>query len=136
LVMNLGISGVSLSSQSKSLVDQNDKSDVKEAKSNQEKKQYVTEQEGNYECTYVVIGDNFKVLISRVSTKKDKDEAKTEGVDKKNTHVFINNDQSLMGHLQVAATTLPKNNLQERIKAMGNYDASPYQDIAKVDSKG
>jgi hypothetical protein len=36
LVMNLGISGVSLSSQSKSLVDQNDKSDVKEAKSNQE----------------------------------------------------------------------------------------------------
>jgi hypothetical protein len=132
--MSLGISGISFSLPSKSSLDQSDKSDVK---SNQDKRQYVTEQEGNYECTYVVIG-NFKVLIGRVPKNKDegKDTSKTEAADNKNVQALMNNDQTLMGHQLTATTTLSNNNLQERIQASEKYDASSYYDIAKMDAKG
>ncbi|AJQ25632.1 hypothetical protein [Pelosinus fermentans] len=133
--MGLGISGISFSLQSKSSVDQSDKNDVK---SNQGKRQYVTEQEGNYECTYVVIGENFKVLIGRVPKNKDedKDASKTEGADNKNVQALMNNDQTLMGHQLTATATLPNKNLQERIQAVENYGADSYYDIAKMDAKG
>lgn len=133
--MSLDISGISFSH----TVNQNGKSEVTEnTKSNQGKRQYVTEQEGNYEYTYVVIGENFKVLIGRVPTNKgeDKDESKTKDVDKKNVHALINNDQTLIGYQQLATAILPKNNPQERIQAAGNYAVSSYYDIAKVDAKG
>lgn len=133
--MGMGISGISSSLQSKSSVDQNDKSDVK---NNQGKRQYVTEQEGDYECTYVVIGENFKVLIGRVPKSKDedKDSSKTEGADSKKVHALMNNDQTLMGHQLTATATLPNNNLQEKIQAVENYATSPYYNIAKMDTKG
>jgi hypothetical protein len=133
--MSLGISGISFSLPSKSSLEQSDKSDVK---SSQDKRQYVTEQEGNYECTYVVIGDNFKVLIGRVPKNKDEDNdaSKTEAADNKNVHALMNTDQTLMGHQLAATATLPNNNLQERIQAVEKYDASSHYDIAKMDAKG
>ncbi len=133
--MNLAISGTSLSLPSKSSLDKSDKNDVK---SNQDKRQYVTEQEGDYECTYVVIGENFKVLISRLPKNKDedKDASKTEAVDNKNAHALMNNDQTLMGHQLTAAAALPTNNLQERVQAMEKYDTSFHYEITKMDAKG
>ena len=132
--MSLDISGISFSLPSKSRLDQSDKSDVK---SNQDKRQYVTEQEGNYECTYVVIG-KFKVLIGRVPKNKDEDNdtSKTETADNKNVQTLMNNDHTLMGHQLAATATLSNNNLQERIQAVEKYDASSYYDIAKMDAKG
>lgn len=133
--MSLSISGISLSLPSKSSLDQSDKSNVK---SNQDKRQYVTEQEGNYECTYVVIGENFKVLIGRVPKNKDedKDAAKTDAVDNKNVQALMNNDQTLMRHQLTATAALPNNNLQERMQAVEKYDASSHYDITKMDAKG
>lgn len=133
--MSLSISGISLSLPSKSSLDQGDKSNVK---SNQNKRQYVTEQEGNYECTYVVIGENFKVLIGRVPKNKDEDNdgAKTKAADNKNVQALMNNDQTLMGHQLSATAALPNNNLQTRIQAVEKYDASSYYDITKMDAKG
>lgn len=131
--MSLDISGISFTPQTKSSLEQNDKNNVK---SNQTKRQqYVTEQEGNYECTYVVIGDNFKVLIGRVP-KKDEDQEASEKAEADNKSIHaINNDQTLMGH-QLLAATHPKNSLQERIQGEENDSLNSYRDIGKVDAKG
>ncbi len=133
--MSLGITGTSFSPQRKSSLEQSDKSEVN---SNQGKRQYVTQQEGDYECTYVVIGEDFKILIGRVAKNKDedKDASKTEAADDKNIHGLMNNDQTLMGYQLTAKAALPNNNLQERIQAEENYATSSYYDIAKVDARG
>ncbi|SFL93585.1 hypothetical protein [Pelosinus propionicus] len=132
--MNLGISGISFSPQSNSRVGQNDKSEVK---NNQGKRQYVTEQEGAYECTYVVIGENFKILIGRVPKNKDEeqDTSKTEAAGNQGIHA-LSNDQTLMGHQMLAAAKLSNKNLQQRIQAADKYDTSSYYDSAKLDAKG
>lgn len=124
-----------MSPQSKSTADQKGKGDVKEnAKSNQGKRQYVTQREGNYECTYVVIGEHFKILIGRVPTNKDdeKDDVKTEDAKKKDVHELFKNNQTC----QPLVAALPNNTSQKRIQAMEEYAVGSYYDLAKVDAQG
>ncbi|AIF49759.1 hypothetical protein UFO1_0198 [Pelosinus sp. UFO1] len=126
--------GISISPQSKSTVNQNDNNGTQEnTKSTQN--QYVTETVGNYEYTYVIIG-NFKILVSSAPKDKDQDktESKTQEVGKDNT--LLNNDQTLMRYQQSIAAALPKNNPQEKIQAMEKYAENSYYDIAKVNAKG
>lgn len=136
--MSLDVSAISLSPQSKSSVDQNDKNGAKENTKSKNQSKYVTETEGNYEYTYVVIGD-FKILVGRVpkDEDKDKDEKKAgDATDKKNVHTLSNNVQTLMGYQQSITATLPKNNPLEKIQAMEKYAENSYYDIAKVNAKG
>ncbi|GMA98797.1 hypothetical protein [Pelosinus sp. IPA-1] len=138
--MSLDVVGISLSPQSKSSIDQNDKNGAKENTKSKNQSKYVTETEGNYEYTYVVIGD-FKILVGRVpkdeDKDKDKDEKKTgDATDKKNVHTMSNNVQTLMGYQQSITAALPRNNPQEKIQAMEKYAENPYYDIAKVNAKG
>lgn len=133
--MSLDVVGISLSPQSKSNVDQNG---AKENTKSKNQSKYVTETVGNYEYTYVVIG-NFKVLVGRVPKDKDedKDEKKTgDATDKKNAHTISNNVQTLMGYQQSITAALPKNTPQEKIQAMEKYAENSYYDIAKVNAKG
>lgn len=136
--MSLDVSGISLSPQSKSSVDQNDKNGAKESTKSKNQSKYVTETMGNYEYTYVVIGD-FKILVGRVpkDEEKDKDEKKAgDATDKKSVHTLSNHVQTLMEYQQSITVSLPKNNPQEKIQAMEKYAENSYYDIAKVNAKG
>ena len=128
--------GISISPQSKSAVSQNDNNGTKEnTKSTQNQNKYVTETVGNYEYTYVIIG-NFKILVSSAPKDKDQDktESKTQEVGKDNT--LLSNDQTLMRYQQSIAAALPKNNPQEKIQAMEKYAENSYYDFAKVNAQG
>ena len=52
----------------------------KKEKSQQDeaKSKYLTVVDGNYSYTYLVIGDNFKVLLSRVPVKEEEKDEKAE----------------------------------------------------------
>lgn len=52
------------------------RSSEKAATTAAKRQKYVTVQEGNFKCTYVIIGETFKVLLSRVmNDKKEKGES-------------------------------------------------------------
>ncbi|WP_378957195.1 hypothetical protein [Pelosinus sp. sgz500959] len=122
------ISGVALPLQSKSL-NTGDRKDEKtqNTKSKSEGQRYVTVRDGDYLYTYIVIGDNFKVLIGRLAVDKDKDE-KTDEVKKqdndKQTKEALDKlkfqsmpNQALVEYQQLQMMTLPKNDLHERKQA-------------------
>lgn len=122
------ISGVALPLQSKSL-NTGDRKDeeTQNTKSKPGGQRYVTVRDGDYLYTYIVIGDNFKVLIGRLAVDKDKDE-KTDEVKKqdndKQTKEALDKlkfqsmpNQALVEYQQLQMMTLPKNDLHERKQA-------------------
>jgi len=119
------ISGVALPLQSKSLSTGDRKGEeTQNTKGKSGGQRYVTVRDGDYLYTYIVIGDNFRVLIGRLAVDKDKDE-KTDAVKKQDNDKQIKEaldklkfqsmpNQALVEYQQLQMMALPKKDLQER----------------------
>jgi len=141
----MNISSIPLATQTTLSGEKNNESEAKKnTNSTPGKRQYITIRDGDYNYTYVVIGDNFRVLIGRVAVDKDEDKDKDKGndklkkeeTDKIEVPSMFNHNQTLIKYQQLGIDIPTKNNIQGKIQAMEESAVNSNQNDPMFDAKG